>query len=349
MAAGEAGESTTEDMIRADRRSPDVAQFAGGVSSDEQHAVLRGSVRRLGQLLGDALARHEGAELLTLVEQVRALARSADDGPLHDLLADVDDGTAVVLARAFTAYFQLVNVTEQLHRWQELTSGASSPLASATSRIAAALEAGTIDRELVTSVLERLEYRPVFTAHPTEASRRSVLELLRRIAQLVHESEDPRRPIADAPLAERRLAELVDVLWQTDELRVVRPEPKDEARTAIYYLQTLATAVVPQLLGELDRTLRRIGFALPAAARPLRFGSWAGGDRDGNPHVTPTVTLDIVRLQHDAGLRVLVGAVETCSPRCRRRPASSTSPMSCGRVCGAMRRRCPSPTTLSNG
>ncbi len=94
----------------------------------------------------------------------------------------------------------------------------------------------------------RLEYRPVFTAHPTEASRRSVLELLRRVAELVHAAEDPRRPASDAPRDERRLAELVDLLWQTDELRVVRPEPGDEARTAIYYLRTLATAVVPDLL-----------------------------------------------------------------------------------------------------
>ncbi len=310
MTTREKDELTTEQMIQADRRTPDVAQFGGGVSSDQQHAALRASVRQLGGLLGEALTRHEGPELLALVERVRALARDEDDGPLHETLAGVDDATAVLLARAFTAYFQLVNVTEQLHRWQELTAGAQGPLAAAVGRIGEAIEAGTVDRALVGSVLERLEYRPVFTAHPTEASRRSVLELLRRVAELVHAGEDPRQPPADRPRTERRLAELVDLLWQTDELRVVRPEPKDEARSAVYYLQTLATEVVPDLLGELDRVLEGIGLRMPAGARPLRFGTWAGGDRDGNPNVTPAVTLDVLGLQHDFGLRVLGSAVE---------------------------------------
>jgi phosphoenolpyruvate carboxylase len=294
----------------ADRRTSDVARFGGGVASDTQHTALRASVRQLGQLLGEALTRHEGAELLALVEEVRAKAREPEDEALHDLLSGVDDATAVVLARAFTAYFQLVNVTEQLHRWQELTAGEEGPIAGAVHRIGEALAAGTVDRDLVTSVLERVEYRPVFTAHPTEASRRSVLNLLRKIAALVDASEDPRGLAADAGRRERRLAELVDLLWQTDELRVVRPEPADEARTAIYYLETLADSVVPDLLEELDRRLAGIGVSLPETARPLRFGTWAGGDRDGNPHVTPDVTLEVLGLQHSAGLRILVEQVE---------------------------------------
>ncbi|MEO3937691.1 phosphoenolpyruvate carboxylase [Dermatophilaceae bacterium Soc4.6] len=301
----------TEQLIEADRRAPDVAQFAGGVSSDAQHAALRASVRQLGALLGEALTRHEGPELLALVEQVRAAAREPGDEALDTLLAGVDDATAVLLARAFTAYFQLVNVTEQLHRWQELTgSSAVGPLAATVARIGDALDAGTLERQTVVDVLARVEYRPVFTAHPTEASRRSVLDLLRRIADVVTSTEDPRRPAAQAPRDERRLRELVDLLWQTDELRVVRPEPADEARTALYYLQSIATQVVPDLLEELDRCLATVGIELPATARPLRFGAWAGGDRDGNPHVTPAVTLDVLGLQHSAGLRVLVEQVE---------------------------------------
>ena len=174
---------------------------------------------------------------------------------LRATLAAVDAPTAVVLARAFTAHFQLVNVTEQLHRWQEVTAGSEGPLVAAALRIGEALDAGSIDRELVSSVLERLEYRPVFTAHPTEASRRTVLDLLRRIADTAAAIEDPRRPAADLPRVERRLAKLVDLLWQTDELRIVRPEPTDEARTALYHLYSLAARVVPDLLAELGRTL----------------------------------------------------------------------------------------------
>ncbi|KHL17853.1 UNVERIFIED_CONTAM: phosphoenolpyruvate carboxylase [Mumia flava] len=272
------------------------------MASDEQHAALRASVRLLSTLLGEALERHEGPELLALVEQVRTLARKPDDAELRSLLADVPPQTAVVLARAFTAYFQLANMTEQLHRWRELTATDDGPLARTVGRIAQAMADGDVDRELVEQVLARVEYRPVFTAHPTEASRRTVMRLLRKVAETVEATEDPRRPASAAPRDERRLAELVDLLWQTDELRVVRPQPQDEARTAVYYLRSIAAEVVPDLLEELDRQLARLDVTLPASARPLRFGTWAGGDRDGNPNVTPDVTLEIQRIQHSAGL-----------------------------------------------
>jgi phosphoenolpyruvate carboxylase len=294
----------------AGNSGPDVAAFGNGVSSDERHTALRASVRTLGGLLGDALRRHEGEELLRLVEQARALARHPDGDELRELLSGVDDATAIVLARAFTAYFQLANVTEQVHRWRELTTRPTGRLEETADRLAAALAAGTLDQDLLNEVLGRIELRPVFTAHPTEASRRSVLDLRRRIAQLIDAAEDPRlRPI-EAERVRRRMAELIDMLWQTDELRVERPQPVDEARTAVYYLEALARGVVPDLLEELDRQLARIGVELPAGARPLRFGTWAGGDRDGNHNVTPQVTLDVLTLQHEFGLRVLIAAVE---------------------------------------
>ncbi len=266
-------------------------------------------MRELSTLLGEALARHEGEDLLALVEQVRQLARQPDD-ELRHLLDDIEPQTAVVLARAFTAYFQLVNTTEQLHRWQEQATAEEGPLAQTAGRIAQALDDGSLTRDLLTEVLGRLEYRPVFTAHPTEASRRSVMRLLRKVAEAVNDLEDPRRPTASRGADERRLAELVDLLWQTDELRVVRPEPADEARTAVYYLRSIATEVVPGLLDELDRVLGTLDIELSATARPLRFGTWAGGDRDGNPNVTPAVTLEILHLQHTSGLSQLVQTVE---------------------------------------
>ncbi|MGB9011309.1 MAG: phosphoenolpyruvate carboxylase, partial [Aeromicrobium sp.] len=130
------------------------------------------------------------------------------------------------------------------------------------------------------------------------------------VAEAVRAAEDHRVPPSQQAGAERRLAELVDLLWQTDELRVVRPEPSDEARTAVYYLRSIASEVVPGLMEELDTQLGRIGIKLPIEARPLRFGTWAGGDRDGNPHVTPEVTLQILHLQHVSGVSELVEAVD---------------------------------------
>ncbi|WP_300642582.1 phosphoenolpyruvate carboxylase [Nocardioides sp.] len=302
--------ATTEQLIEADRREPRVAAFAGGVSSDEQHSALRASVRQLSTLLGEAITRHEGAETLALVERVRELSREPDDGALRALLGEQDDATAVLLARAFTAYFQLVNVTEQLHRWQEVTGESEGPLAVTAARIQEALDGGDLDRELLAEVLGRVEYRPVFTAHPTESTRRTVLRLLRKVAATVADAEDPRRRPGDDARTARRLAELVDLIWQTDELRIAKPQPTDEARTALYYLSQIAQHVLPGLVEELQQRLSALGIELPADARPVRFGTWAGGDRDGNPFVTPEVTLEVLGLQHDLGLRELVRQVE---------------------------------------
>jgi phosphoenolpyruvate carboxylase len=305
--------TTERSAATLDGSGPDPAAFAGGVSSDTRHAAVRAGVRRLGDLLGQALTRHEGAGTLALVEQVRALARRPDNGAeLGRLLAGVDDPTAIVLARAFTAYFQLANITEQLHRSRELSDRTRGPLAETFARMGEALDAGTLDRTLAASIAGRLELRPVFTAHPTEASRRSVLDTLRRIADLLEaDSPDgaPPRP-ADRARIGRRLAEMVDVLWQTDELRVERPKPADEARSAAYYLELIATEVLPDLLEELDLAFGRVGITLPHGAQPLRFGSWAGGDRDGNPNVTPSVTMEVLTLQHEFGIRLLTASVE---------------------------------------
>ena len=299
----------TDPGVEADR--PDPALSSQGVAGPAAYAALRASVRRLGDLLGQSLVRHEGEATLDLVEQVRARAREDDDGAgLQQLLSTVDDATAIVLARAFATYFQLANVSEQTHRAAELRATAADTLTAAAGRIGARLADGSIDAAFVTTVVDRLELRPVFTAHPTEASRRTVLELLVRVATTIDDLQDPRARPVDAARGHRTLAELVDMLWQTDELRVERPEPADEARSALYYLTSLATGTVPDLLEDLDAALGGIGVVRDRTSRPLRFGSWVGGDRDGNPNVTPTVTLDVLALMHERGLSALVTLVD---------------------------------------
>ncbi|WP_369068540.1 phosphoenolpyruvate carboxylase [Kineococcus terrestris] len=310
--------SSTTQSTAADDQAPALARRAAtdalsvdGVSSDEGHAALRASVRRLGELLGESLTRHEGPELLDLVERVRRLARRPDGGTeLAALLSGVDDRTAIVLARAFTAYFQLANASEQLHRGLELSRQPAGGLPPTLERVAEGLRSGELDREHAAAVVGRLQLRPVFTAHPTESSRRSVLDLLLRITGIVEASEDPQQRPLDAERGRRRLAELVDLLWQTDELRVDRPRVVDEARSALHYLRTLTSDVLPDLVEDLQAGLAELGLELPADGRPLRFGSWVGGDRDGNPNVTPEVTMEVLALQHDAALDLLVRAVE---------------------------------------
>ncbi len=277
-------------------------------SSDEQ---LRSDIRRLGKQLGDALVRQHGPELLELVETVRALGKSVRRGgsaeaadELYRLLAGQTVENIIALVRAFTTYFYLANVVEHVHRIDQLGSDERS-LVATVDRV---LESGP-EVEDLEEVLQRLEVRPVFTAHPTEAARRSILTKTRQLADLVEErreaSEDQHSMI------DRRSAELIDQIWQTDELRLERPSPVDEARSALYYLVQIAEEVMPRLGDHVAFQLDRLGVAHTTS--PIRFGSWVGGDRDGNPQVTPETTLETLALQHDRGLRHLISLVEDLS------------------------------------
>ncbi len=280
-----------------ERRTLDVARFGGGVASDSQHAALRASVRQLGQLLGEALTRHEGAELLALVEQVRATAREPGRrgaAPAAGRRRRRHGGRAGPRLHRVLPARQRHRAAAPLpgadHRRGDAAGGHRPPDSARPSRTA------SVDRELVDEVLARVEYRPVFTAHPTEATRRTVLTLLRKIADVVDAGDDPRRPALKGTVAPS--ASAASPSWSTCSGRPTscascRPQPTDEARTSTYYLRSLATSVVPDLLEELDRQLATIDITLPLEARPLRFGTWAGGDRDGNPNVTPAVTLDV--------------------------------------------------------
>ncbi|CAG6399379.1 phosphoenolpyruvate carboxylase [Streptomyces cocklensis] len=268
-------------------------------SSTASSTALRADIRRLGELLGGTLVRQEGQELLDLVEKVRALTRS-DGEAAAALLGDTDLETAAKLVRAFSTYFHLANVTEQVHRGRELRSrrAVEGGLLAQTADL---LKDG--DPEHVRESVRNLNVRPVFTAHPTEAARRSVLNKLRRIAELMEDGHgNGEGSTGDRRRADLRLAENIDLLWQTDELRVVRPEPADEARNAIYYLDELHAGAVGDVLEDLAAELERVGVPLPAQTRPLTFGTWIGGDRDGNPNVTPEVTWDVLILQHEHGI-----------------------------------------------
>ncbi|EME97078.1 phosphoenolpyruvate carboxylase [Streptomyces mobaraensis] len=266
-------------------------------------AALRADIRRLGDLLGATLVRQEGEELLALVERVRALTRTDGEAAAR-LLGETDPETAAKLVRAFSTYFHLANVTEQVHRARELGARRDAE-GSILARTADQLK--DADPEHLKEAVAHLGVRPVFTAHPTEAARRSVLNKLLRIAELLGhraagESEKRRTDL--------RLAENIDLLWQTDELRVARPEPTDEARNAIYYLDELHTGAVGDVLEDLAAELDRVGVPLPATTRPLTFGTWIGGDRDGNPNVTPQVTWDVLILQHEHGITDAVELVD---------------------------------------
>ena len=270
-------------------------------------ASLRSDVRRLGDLLGQTLVRQEGPELLALVEQVR---RAVREGSGDQVLAKISVEDSVQLVRAFSTYFHLANVAEQVHRARVLAQARAtggSWLARAVDRIEDALTTQTLGHELTKAEIAQwvgaMSVRPVFTAHPTEAARRSVLNKLGSIASLL---DDPSNPSQ-----QDRLAETIDLLWQTDELRLGRPEPLDEALNALYYLDDLFSHTVPEVLNDFAKELKRIDVELPITARPLSFGNWIGGDRDGNPNITAEVTTDAMVLQVGHAIRVTIAAMDT--------------------------------------
>ena len=269
--------------------------------------ALREDIRRLGDLLGQSLLRQEGEEMFAVVERIRGMVRE-DPGEAAELIDALPLDQATILARAFALYFHLANIAEQVHRARALRlerERTGGPLEQAGRAIGEALRAGVVSREVVAEDISRIGARPVFTAHPTEASRRSVLLKLRRVADLL---DQPRSERTD-----RQLAEVIDLLWQTDELRQERPEVTDEARNVLFYFDDLAQGAASEVVGEFAAAVGDFGVTVPPQASVLTFGSWIGGDRDGNPFVTPAMTGRVLALQHEHAVRALLPHVERLS------------------------------------
>jgi phosphoenolpyruvate carboxylase len=252
----------------------------------------------LADLLGQTLARQEGDELLSLVEAVRLSVR---EGKQDEVLGKLTDAQTVSLVRAFSNYFNLANVAEQVDRTKVLAEQRrtiGSWISRTIDRILKVQEATKdFDKKELQGWLDNFSVRPVFTAHPTEAARRSVLSKMTTIAQLL---EQP-----DSPTKSERLAETIDLLWQTDELRLGRPEPLDEAVNSIYYLDELLQDTVPEVLASFANEVKRLGVELSPNAKPLSFGTWIGGDRDGNPNITAAVTKSAILLQNSHFTRAI--------------------------------------------
>jgi phosphoenolpyruvate carboxylase len=299
-------------------------ELAGtGLASTDLASELRADVRRVSTLLGESLVRQHGPELLDLVEQVRLLTKESKEaargganstGPwssydvvaqVRELLGSLPIEQATDLVRAFAFYFHLANAAEQVHRVRTLRTRQEKDgwLAKAVSEIAD--KAGT---SVLQEVVDELDVRPIFTAHPTEASRRSVLDKIRRLSDVLavstEEGSSARRR------QDRQLSEVIDQMWQTDELRQVRPTPVDEARNAIYYLNSILTDAMPEMLSDLSDLLGEHGVTLPSQTAPIRFGSWIGGDRDGNPNVTPAVTREILQIQNQHAVRISIAMID---------------------------------------
>ena len=277
------------------------------IEESETDLRLRSNIRLLGDLLGHTLVRQEGQGLLDLVEQVRALIRE-DPLAATQKLRELDLEAAILLARSFSIYFDLANIAEQVERTNDVLDAyvsAGSPLAKVVKEALSAKQRSLYSQADVTALASNMSVRPVFTAHPTEAARRSVLIKLRKIADTLMDQR------VSSSTRTKRLAELIDLLWQTDELRLEKPQVLDEARNALYYMNDLTRGPLGEVLNDLADAFKELGVEPPADSRPISFGSWIGGDRDGNPFVTPELTAEVVTFLRENALTDLLPHIDS--------------------------------------
>ncbi|HVC34347.1 MAG TPA: phosphoenolpyruvate carboxylase [Chloroflexota bacterium] len=271
---------------------------------------LRDDVRFLGQLLGDVLVEQVGPDLLDLVERVRADAIAARergtpvDQQLVDEIETLPEEQMAPLVRSFTLFFYLVNAAEEHHRLRSLgqrtlaNPGVSRP--ESVDEAIGTLRARGVTRAQVAAFLAELSIRPVLTAHPSEARRRTVLQHVRRIGGLIADLD---RPLDRAAVLEDLLEE-VTLLWQTDPVRVTRPTPLDEVANGLWFFDQTLFDVVPWIYRDLARALAASYPDEPWTIPPfLRYSTWIGGDRDGNPLVTDAVTLEALSMHRATALR----------------------------------------------
>lgn len=281
----------------------------------EMPPAFRRDVRLLGELLGQVLEEYGGRGLLDDVERLRRLvidARTgdADAGEAAALVGSWPLDRAELVARAFAIYFHLVNLAEEHQRIRVLAERDQSgePMPESLAHSIADIRASQGD-DRMRELLDGLELLPVLTAHPTEARRRAVVTAIQRISGLLSRWDDPRRSSSQQQDDRRRLLEEVDVLWRTAQLRRTRLDPLDEVRTAMAIFDETLFRVVPALYRGLDEALAPgSGQRAPQAPAFLRFGSWMGGDRDGNPHVTAQTTREAMTIQAEHVLRALEAA-----------------------------------------
>ena len=296
-----------------------------GIGTAGARDPLAMEVRLLGALLGQVIAEQAGDATLELVERIRRSAialRRGDDPVIRERLeAELDGlglGATESVVTAFSLYFQLVNLAEARGRVRALRRrerAARDGLLddSVSEAIARMRRAGRSETDL-DALLARLRITLVLTAHPTEARRRTALIALRRCAVLLERLDDPRLTPSEDREIRRRLREEITLLWRTSDLRSVAPEPLDEVRTAMAVFDATLFTVVPRLYRATDAALDGVGGATAirgprTGARPprvapfVRYGSWIGGDRDGNPSVTSETTEKTLRIQVDHVLR----------------------------------------------
>ncbi len=288
----------------------------------KQSSYLRKDVRLLGNILGDVLVLHSGQELLDCVESIRECTKQLRSTFDPAILAQCKQEIAKLapdmrydVIRAFSIYFQLVNLAEQNHRVRrhrayQTEAGEIQPF-SIESIIREWKQRGLSTNE-IEQILSLLSLELIITAHPTEATRKTVLDIQKRIANQLLRLDDVSLSKQQQAQIHKQLFMEVSTLWQTDQLRTRKPTVLDEVRNGLYYLDETLFDVLPEVHRELERCLHHYfpehNWQVPTF---LTFGSWIGGDRDGNPSVTPEITWQTLVMQRDLVIRKYEQQIKT--------------------------------------
>ena len=270
----------------------------------EIDARLREDVHQLGELLGNTISLQHGAAFLDKIERIRkgakASRRGSQDGAeqLSETLNQLDDDELLPVAREFNQFLNLANIAEQYHRVRRRAPGEAQPfedniLAELLQRLSSKGHKG----EALARQFGRLDIELVLTAHPTEVARRTLIQKYDAMTEQLAAGDHSDLSAAEREQVKQRQQRLIAEAWHTEEIRRSRPSPIDEAKWGFAVIEHSLWHAVPNVLRKADQVLHgATGLHLPLDAAPIRFASWMGGDRDGNPNVTASVTREVLLL-----------------------------------------------------
>lgn len=301
------------------------------IEKTAHNTPLQNDVNMLGNILGEILVLHGGKALFDKVETIRKMTKSIRKKFDKDLYAELKQEISNLqppmrqqVIRAFSVYFHLVNVAEQNHRIRRrreylLEEGTSQ--AFSLEKAVTKVKEYNLNEEEIQDVLNDLSIELIMTAHPTEATKRTVLESQKRISENLRKIDNPLITEWEREAIEDSLFNEVMALWHTDELRHRKPEVLDEVKNGLYYFNQVLFDTLPDVFWELELQLRdQVAEKEWQVPNFIRFGSWIGGDRDGNPNVTPEITWTTLEMQQ----RLILQKYEASITNLMRRFSQST-------------------------
>ena len=298
---------------------------ANVVKTDDAFSQLRHDVDFLASSLGTVITELEGPHIFNLVERVRFLTkqlRASTDPKLKDefkeLLALLDLATAEKLLRAFTNYFQLINIAEEIHRvrvnrLREGQATLENPRNESVASVVKSLKDQGWSKNEARRFMENLDIQLTLTAHPTEVKRYTIRLKLERIASAMRTLSERDLSPQNRDILEQEIYAEIATLWQTNEILTEKPSVLDEVKSALYYYRRSLMEAVSRLMQDMEKALESYygKEKQPVLLPPvIRFRSWIGGDRDGNPFVSPEIMTEAYRLQSEVALDTYISDMD---------------------------------------